>query len=177
MINGQRRTNYTAAIASINSNPKFPVLIANFLRSLVSSTSDGRIVVFFRENCVINAVKKLLTDVEYFVCNQDVKLKRELGDERLILAIDKKVKEGVDIQNVKHVVQTYSSPHIEQAEGRAREDDFYFWYFVNDNYMHEKHYKEAMKWCDERSKGDYVEKQLSLSEEYEETVNRVEKCL
>jgi hypothetical protein len=177
VIRGKSRVNYTAAIASINSNPDFPVMIANFLRALVESTTEGKIIVFFRENCVINAVKPLLKDIDYFVSQQSVKIKRELGDQRLILAIDKKVKEGVDIRGIKHVVQTYSSPHIEQAEGRARDDDFYFWYFVNNNTMHEKHYKEALKWCDERSRGDYVSKVLTLSTDYGEGLSQVQTCL
>ena len=176
-IAGRSRMDYTAAIASINSDPRFPKLIANFLRALYHSTTEGKIVVLFREKCVINDVTPLLADVDYFVSMGSTKIKRELGNQRLILAIDKKMKEGVDLRGVKHVVQTYSSPSIEQAEGRARDDDFYFWYFVSDARVHENHWDEALKWCHERSRGEYVTKVLHLALEYAEALSSTQAAL
>jgi hypothetical protein len=130
-------------------------------------TSKGRTIAFFRENDVIAKVADLLNGmVSYFVANKKINIHRELADEPLILAIDKKAKEGVDIPGIKDVVLTYSTKQIQQPEGRAREDDFRLWFFVHNHRMHENHWAVSKKWAEIRSDHKYIEKEIELSEDY-----------
>ena len=153
-IGGRRRINYTHAMESVYSDPRFPIIVANLIRDVLAE-SDGRVLVLFRENDPLYAVAALLKDVEYFIANKQVSIKKELGEEKLILAIDKKAKEGVDIKGLKDVVMTYSSNSIHQPEGRVRDDDFRVWIVVHDHAMHEKHWRLAKEWAEERSRGEY----------------------
>jgi hypothetical protein len=162
VIGGRSRINYTEAISSINRHPNFCKLIVTFLNH-IHATARGRLMVLFRENEVLETVSSLL-QLRHFVANKKVKIKHELTNERIILAIDKKAKEGVDISGITDVVLTYSGNSIEQPEGRAREDNFRLWIFFHKHNMFNKHWLKALEWCEKRSYGTHIIEELDLNE-------------
>ena len=161
-LNGAKRIDYSFAMNSIQKYPDFiPLLVS--LVTHVCQSARGRTIMLFKENAILYAVGERLT-IPYFVANKKVSIRKELQDERLILAIDKKAKEGVDIQGITDVILAYSTKRIEQPEGRAREDNFRLWIVCHEHNMFNNHWRIAKEWCDKRSMGTCVYETLYLPE-------------
>lgn len=153
-INGKKRIDYNHAMDSIHESPGYYDMLEKLIRHIHGS--EGRTLVLFRRNSIIFELSSRLTDVAHNVYNEDIKKDDIMGgDNNLILAIDRKAKEGVDIANVKRIVLTYSGNSVIQPEGRSRENEFDIYIIIHDHPMFEKHWTAAEQWFSLRSRETY----------------------
>lgn len=151
---GKERTDYSAAMDSIHIQPGFYPMIVGLIRYIHRQALEGeKVLVFFRLNAVIEDVSARLSDIPHVLVNKNKK--PDLSETSLILAIDKKMKEGVNVPGVKHILMTYSSKNVIQPEGRSRDDDFTFWQVIHQHKMFEDHWELTDKWFHIRSRGTH----------------------
>lgn len=160
---GYPRLDYNHAMESIYTDKNYLPMMERFIRH-VHSSGDGRTIVLFRRKEHINQLSTSMKDIPHSILLEKIKAKDCVGDEgHLILAIDTKAKEGVDIPGVKRVVLTFSGNDIAQPEGRSREDEFNLYIIIHEHAMFEKHWKKAESWLGVRTRDTYLIEHVDMT--------------
>lgn len=139
VINGRETFSYVPFLSSVYNDSRYLSIISKVIDHILNLEKCKKLYVIVYRSDTAKGLSKNYANTPHGTIFGSKKSKMT-GEERLVIASDKKGSVGVDVDGVTHVLIGNPIKDIRQPQGRSRLMDVNLWILCHDHRTFDKHY-------------------------------------